>query len=251
MIVSERAPARALGVVLRTPVGAEDEERLRLARIGAARARSCRASAPGSARGRHDLVDLVERRHRRGGRGGEHAQEAADAAGASRGRGGGCPRTSGDPEPAVVLTAGREPGREQVHELHECGPILAERPDRHPLLGAVVAVASRARTPRRACPPRGTRSRRRRRRGRRRAARWWARPRARSPRRAPARRGRRAATIAGLAVEDLHHVHVGQVLDRGPDRLVVLAGQVADVDVDHAEVRHLVHARRRRRCGRG
>ena len=43
-----------------------------------------------------------------------------------------------------------------------------------------------------------------------------------------------------VAVEDPGHARVGQLLDRGLDRVGVLAGQVAHVDVDHAQVGHLV-----------
>ena len=90
-------------------------------------------------------------------------------------------------------------------------------------------------------PPRGTRSRRRRRRGPRRAARWWARATREIASPSACTYGSSRATIAGWRWKTLTTAHVGQLLHRRADRLVVLAGQVADVHVDHAQVGHLVH----------
>ena len=135
------APAAALVVVLRPLVGADQHDRLRLARVGLRqlaaelelRLDRAARSRPGRPRGRRPRP---WRRRRRRSRARRRSARRFQSAGAGlvlehvrRSSGGGRPRR------ASMASGSRRTNSTSA------SPILPERADRHPLLGAVVAVA--------------------------------------------------------------------------------------------------------------
>ena len=127
-------------------------------------------------------------------------------------------------------------------------PVARQRADRDPLLGPVVAGAGGAELDGRDAGLGGTRRHPRRRRGPPTATR--RRPAGRRSRSARARTGS-SATRGRREHERPHDVDVGDRADLLEDVAGVLVGQVADVDVHHAGVGHLVERVARRRCARG
>ena len=223
MIVSERAPPAALDVVLGAPVGAEDHQRLRLARVGRRRAGPCRASAPGRARARPRPCPPRGRRppwwprRRRRSRGRRRAGAASRVPG--RGMSSSIRRSAGG---ARLAGGVRRAGSSFTNSTSACRYWPSDRIDTHssgPWWPAPVGPHSTAGTPASRneiaseAPSRPTEicsSRRSTTIGR-------------SPRRAPARRGCRGRRSPGWRWKIFVTVAPSQGVDAGEDLLGVLA----------------------------
>src|SRR5215218_26124 len=225
----------AVGRVVGALVGAEQEDRLRLAREGLGDAVP-ELEILRAVERVDDLVDLVKRGDRSRRRRREDDQERAEQqplpdAGARAVVVG---RHLGDPEVPLAPMLG-----DRLDELDQRVAVATERVDRHPLLGAVVAVALRAELD----PRHAGLDERDHVRG------------AVAPDGDALLERRHFAHGVGeqlhvrvvavdddrLAVEDPRDPRALDRLDGREDLVGVLAGQVAQVDLEHAVVGHAVH----------
>ena len=232
MIVSERAPPRPR----RCPGGGRSpgSSASGAAGIGLRELVLAQLELAALAQRGHDLVHLVEGRHRGGARQ-PNTHSSAPSRSASRGRGGGCLRTSGDAEWALVLA--HLAGSRLTNSTKACRYSPSDRIDTHssgPWWPSPAGPNSTAGTPASRneiaseAPSRPTEI--------------W------SPSGGPARdrlaEGHHEEVVTGHdrgpAVEDLDGRGVGQLVHGGLDLLGLLARQVAHVHVDHAQVGRLV-----------